>query len=1409
MQIVEKHCCGGMKLIIVEPDIKDLRALLKNVGGLSNLNIPEDSKIHRIEIKDDEITLIVDKHPSNFEPFLKWLKKYFGIDVKLLVFNGDNKFVDSISDSPALTVIKMWKDICREINGSIPYFNSSFKPKMKDERTIVLEVSNGFLKDRFEMKKEIFLQNIKKLVSDQVEIVFEVVPIVPDEIQVDDYQKDKNELIEKDSNITNSIDNSPELPLEVPLIPTELVAEKKVEVCGEIFKIEKFRDTYYVSITDFKDSITCTVKEKQFESAKVNIGHGVRVSGVVFYDSYRKEHLVRVSRISKVALKKRIDLSTEKRIELHLHTKMSAMDSVVDVDELIKTLKSWGHEAVAVTDHGVTQAFPELYEKAKANGIKPIFGMEGYLIDDISSPINNLKEDASIDEVDYVVFDLETTGLDPYSSEIIEIGAVKIRKGKEIGEFHALIKPEGKISEASSEITGITMEDLKEQPSLNEVLPEFLEFVGDSILVAHNANFDYRFIRHSIRKLFDQKWERCYIDTLALSKALLDIKRHNLGSVAEELKLGDFRHHRALDDARITSKIFLDFLRRLKIRGIENLSQIATLRGERNFRSEARFHITILVKNKKGLKTLYELVSKSHLEYFYSVPRIPKSLISSKKEGLLLGTACISGELASQYLGGASVKELEEIITLYDFIEVMPLDVINEEDDKVNRDTLKQMYKDFYKFSKRFNIPMVMTGDVHFINPEDAKIREILMAAQGRTDYMQPALYLRTTEEMLEAAMEIFEDEKIAREVVIENPRKILQQIDDIMLLEKKLHPPIIEGADEIVREKALSKAKELYGDPLPEIVSKRLNKELDEIIGNGYAVLYLIAQKLVEKSNSDGYVVGSRGSVGSSLVATLLGITEVNPLPPHYYCPECSYSEFITDGSYGSGYDLPKKLCPKCGKPLKSDGQDIPFEVFMGFKGEKVPDIDLNFSGEYQSTAHKFIEELFGKDHVFRAGTISTIASRTAYGFVKKYEEMTEKTIRPTEIDRLVNKITGVKRTTGQHPGGLMIVPKNMDIHDFTPVQYPANDKNSDTITTHFDYNSIHDDLVKLDALGHDDPTFMKMLADLTGVDPMTIDMNDEKTLSIFSSTKALGVRPEAIDSRVGTFGIPEFGTQFVRQMLEETKPSTFSDLVRISGLSHGTDVWLNNARDLIMSRQATLKDVIACRADIMNYLIKKGIDELLAFKIMENVRKGKGLTEEMEKEMVKHKVPKWFIDSCKKIKYLFPKAHAVAYVSMAYRIAYFKVHYPLEFYAAYFTIKGDEFNPSIVLKGKKAIKERLAQLAATQSKSVKEKAEETNLYLALEMMERGYNFLPIDLDKSDVKVFKIEENSLRIPLNKIPGLGEKSASAIVAARENKKFTSIEDLRKRSGITQANVEEMKKLGMLKKLPEFDQIQMF
>jgi len=878
----------------------------------------------------------------------------------------------------------------------------------------------------------------------------------------------------------------------------------------------------------------------------------------------------------------------------------------------------------------------------------------------------------------------------------------------------------------------------------------------------------------------------------------------------EKLGLGPFRHHRALDDARVTAQVFLRFVEMMKKIGITKLSEIENLKDTIDYTALKPFHCTILVQNKKGLKNLYKLVSDSYIKYFYGVPRILKSALIENREGLLVGSACISGELGRAALEGASDSELEEIAKFYDYIEVMPLDVIAEDEEDLDRERLKEVYRRLYRIAKKLNKFVVMTGDVHFLDPEDARGRAALLAPQGNRNFEnQPALYLRTTEEMLEKAMEIFEDEEIAREVVIENPNRIADMIEEVQPLEKKLHPPIIENADEIVRSLTMKRAYEIYGDPLPEIVQKRVERELNAIINHGYAVLYLIAQELVQKSMSDGYVVGSRGSVGSSLVANLLGITEVNPLPPHYRCPECKYFKVVEDDRYGAGYDLPDKKCPVCGAPLRKDGHDIPFETFMGFEGDKVPDIDLNFSGEYQERAHRFVEELFGKDHVYRAGTINTIAEKSAVGYVRSYEEKTGKKLRKAEMERLVSMITGVKRTTGQHPGGLMIIPKDKEVYDFTPIQYPANDRNAGVFTTHFAYETIHDDLVKIDALGHDDPTFIKMLKDLTGIDPMTIPMDDPDTLAIFSSVKPLGVDPVELESDVGTYGIPEFGTEFVRGMLVETRPKSFAELVRISGLSHGTDVWLNNARDWINLGYAKLSDVISCRDDIMNFLIHKGMEPSLAFKIMENVRKGKGITEEMESEMRKLKVPEWFIESCKRIKYLFPKAHAVAYVSMAFRIAYFKVHYPLQFYAAYFTIKGDQFDPVLVLRGKEAIKRRLRELKAMPAKDAQKKNEVSVLEVALEMILRGFSFLPPDIFKSDAKKFLIEGNSLRIPFNKLPGLGDSVAESIVRAREEKPFTSVEDLMKRTKVNKNHIELMRSLGVLGSLPETEQFTLF
>ncbi len=1182
----------------------------------------------------------------------------------------------------------------------------------------------------------------------------------------------------------------------------------EVSIVGEIFKIEERtgkRRSILLYITDKIDSIVVRIPDKFVGnvSGKLSIGDVVVATGILSSDpSMAGDPVLFAKGLAVSEMERRIDKSKIKRVELHAHTKYSDLDSVLNLKDYVKRLKEWGHKAAAITDHGNVQGIIEFYHIAKSAGIKPLFGMEGYMVNDVE-PIYRGNLDGDLLKTSYVVLDLETSGLDPARSEIVEIGAVKIENGKVVDEFQSLVKPKMGMSEISERITGITDEMLKDQPPIEEVLPKFLEFLGDSVIIAHNASFDYRFIRYWVKKITGEDFEKPFIDTLSLSRALLTMSSYSLDKVASKLKLEKFQHHRAMDDARITAKIFLRFMEMLRSIGVKRLSEIDKLRKDIDVKSIRPNHVTVLVKNKKGLKNLYKIVSESHIKYFHNVPRIPKSLLNSLREGLLIGSACMSGEVVEAVLDGASDSEIEEIMKFYDFIEIMPLGNFPEKD----RERMKEVYKIIYKKAKELGIPVVMTGDVHFLDPEDYKFRMALLSPQKNERLDQPELYLRTTDEMLDEAMKIFDNEDIAKEVVIDNTIKIADSIEEIQPLEGKLHPPIIEGAEEEVRNISMKRAKEIYGEPLPDLIDKRLEKELDAIIGHGYAVLYLIAKKIVDKSKKDGYVVGSRGSVGSSLVAHLLGITEVNPLPPHYVCPKCKHVEFVE--GYGSGYDLPEKKCPICGTDMNRNGQDIPFEVFMGFKGDKVPDIDLNFSGEYQERAHRYIEKLFGKDHVYRAGTISTVAERSARGYVRSFEEKTGIQLRRAEFERIAMGIAGVKRTTGQHPGGLMIIPKDHEVYDFTPVQFPANDKKSKVLTTHFAYEHIHDDIVKLDALGHDDPTFIKHLHEITGIDPMSIPMNDPETLEIFSSVKPLGIDPKDLGTDVGTLGIPEFGTKFVRGMLQETRPKSFAELVRISGLSHGTDVWLNNARDWINSGVATLSSVISCRDDIMNFLIQKGLEPSTAFKIMEKVRKGKGITEDDEKAMKSVGAPKWFIESCKKIKYLFPKAHAVAYVSMAFRIAYFKVHYPLAFYSAYFSIKGDEFNVDAILGGEENIKRRLSILYSMTDKDVQDKNEETVLEVALEMTLRGYGFLPPDLKKSDSKKFLIEGNKLRIPFNKLPGLGTNVAESIVKARSEKFFSSVEDLIRRTKVNKTHVEVMKRYKVLDGIPDTDQITLF
>ena len=1268
-----------------------------------------------------------------------------------------------------------------------------------------------------EFAKERVKSKIKKLAPD-IKRRFNEIPKIKLIIDNDYFKKlekkiPKKPVISIKSTMKVEVDSNEEgtifgrKPKKNVLYPSSsLVPKSEISIAGRIFKIEERKRSILLYITDKVDSIIVRVNEKNMEKVINALSENdyIVATGLLDYDpTVANGELVLIAKgISKGVPEERMDTSEEKRVELHAHSKYSDLDSVLDIKEYVKTLSKWKHKAAALTDHGNVQGIIEFYKEAKSAGIKPIFGMEGYIVNDVED-IYHGEYDGDIEAQEFVVVDLETTGLDVERSEIIEIGAVKIINGKEVATYQTLIKPKRGISKISERITGISEEMLKDKPTIEEVLPEFVDFLGDAIVVAHNANFDYRFLRSWIKKILGKDLKNPYIDTLSLSRALLTMSSYSLDKVASKLRLGGFTHHRAMDDAAITAKIFIKFLSMVKQLGIKKLSDFNKLKEKMDVKAVKPNHATILVKNKEGLKNLYKLVSLSHIEYFHSTPKIPKSILNKHRKGLLIGSACMRGEVVDAILDGANDEEVEEIMKFYDFIEVMPLDVYKES----MRERMKEIYKKIYDLAKRLEIPVVMTGDVHYLDPEDKKIRMALLAPQKNIETDDSNLYLRTTDEMLKSAMEIFDDENIAREIVIENPNKIADLIDDIKPVEGKLHPPIIEGADEEVRMIALKKAKEIYGDPLPELVEKRLDKELNAIINHGYAVLYLIAKRIVDKAREDGYVVGSRGSVGSSLVAHLLGITEVNPLPAHYVCSKCHYVEFHPE--YGSGYDLPSKKCPHCGAELLRNGQDIPFEVFMGFEGDKVPDIDLNFSGEYQERAHRFVEKLFGKEHVYRAGTISTIAERSARGFVKSFEEKTGRTLRKAEFDRLVMGVTGVKRTTGQHPGGLMIIPKDKEVYDFTPIQYPANDKKAGVFTTHFAYEHIHDDIVKLDALGHDDPTFIRHLKDITGIDPMTIPMNDPDTLKLFSSLEPLGIKPDELGFDVGTLGIPEFGTKFVRNMLMETRPKSFAELVRISGLSHGTDVWANNARDLIDAKVATLSDVISCRDDIMNFLIEKGMEPKKAFKIMEKVRKGKGLTDEDISDMKNVGTPDWFIESCKKIKYLFPKAHAVAYVSMAFRIAYFKVHYPLAFYSVYFSIKGGEFNLDAILGGKERIKARLAQLRAMTDKDVQEKSEETLLEIALEMILRGYDFLPPDIEKSDATKFVIEGNKLRIPFNRLPGLGDSVAESIVSARNEKEFSSIEDLMKRTKVNKAHIEIMRKYKVLKDLPETSQFSLF
>jgi DNA polymerase-3 subunit alpha (Gram-positive type) len=1120
---------------------------------------------------------------------------------------------------------------------------------------------------------------------------------------------------------------------------------------------------------------------------------------------------LRVQEIMQIPKKLREDTATVKRIELHLHTQMSSMDSVLSLDAAVKTAKRWGHKALAITDHGVVQAFPAAVEAGRKAGVKIILGMEAYLVPDEASIVSG-ETDIGFDGP-FVVVDLETTGFDPSAERITEIGAVRVVNGEVTERFNTFVNPGKPIPANVSHLTGITDDMVKDAPGEGEALARFQQFAGADVLVAHNSAFDMAFIR-TRGAVSGLMFPNPVLDTLALSRALYpDMRRHKLDTMAKKLGVKLEGHHRAVNDAEATAKIFT-------IMGAETGRRhgkvaISQLNGLFSGSGEGReHHAVLLVQNRTGLVNLYRLVSLSHLEHFKSRPRIPKSVLAAHREGLLVGSACEAGELYQALLNGQE-KEAEAIAAFYDYLEIMP-DGNNQFLLRSGRirdaEGLHDVTRKIVALGKKLDKPVAATGDAHFLEPGDECFRRILQAGQGYSDAdAQAPLFFRTTDEMLEEFAWL--GPELANEVVITAPEAIAATIGEVEALPPyRLYAPKVDGAEDFIVSESWKNAKAIYGDPLPRIVEDRLNKELGSITKYGFAVLFWTAQELVKRSHQDGYLVGSRGSVGSSFVATMTGITEVNPLPPHYICPDCKHSDFDVDAqAVGCGPDLPEKDCPVCGARYRRDGFDILFEVFLGFEGDKVPDIDLNFSGDNQPTMHKFTEEIFGAGNVFRAGTISTIAERTAFGYVLKYMEERGRTVPNAEIERLASGCAGVKRTTGQHPGGIIIVPKEHEIYEFTPIQHPADDRESGTVTTHFDFDSLHDRLVKVDILGHDDPTMLKMLKDLTGLDPVTIPIDDPDTMALFTSTASIGVTPGQIGCDMATYGVPEFGTKFVRGMLDDTRPTTVSELVRISGLSHGTDVWLNNAQDLVLNGTATLKQIICARDDIMLYLISKGVAPKMAFDTMESVRKGKGLKPDMEKAMLAHDVPQWFVDSCKKIKYLFPKAHAVAYVTMGLRVAYYKVHYPREYYATYYTVRADDFDASVMLDDYAKIRQAVAELDSQENKlPVKEKNKLTILQIVLEMQARGIRFTNIDIYKSDPVRFLITpEGTIRPPLNALPGLGGAAAVNIAGARAAGPFISEEDLKKRAGISSAVMEVLRQFRCLDGIPKQNQVSLF
>lgn len=1278
-------------------------------------------------------------------------------------------------------------------------------------------------------RKEEIRQIEKKAIQEQNEIAAKAAAKVPTIPEKTDFPKRGNGGFSR--NKTREIKGSP-----IPMKDfAEIMEEDTCIVEGEIFSLEdrelstgNILKTLW--ITDESNSLTAKLFLKKDEVLEIAKNDYVRIEGKVQIDTYaQNEKIIMIQAINRLERKKtkKEDLAEEKMVELHTHTKMSEMVGVTEVGDIIKRAKQYGHSAVAITDYGVVHSFPGAHKAAKEAGIKAILGCEAYMIDDTLPIVHNLKEDQDLEKASFVVYDLETLGFNSHEGKIIEIGAVKIVEKRIVDRFSQLVNPGQSIPQNIVDVTNITDSMVQNEPNIEEVLPKFLDFIEGSILVAHNADFDIGYLKQQCKQQGYSDFNPSFIDTLQMAKDLYpELKQFGLGPLNKKLGLSLENHHRAVDDCQATGNMFLIFLDKYLDQGIHKLSEMQGAFPVNTKKQNTR-NVMLLVKDRVGLENLNRLVSDAHLYHFGNrKPRVLKSNLEKYREGLIVGCSLTGhsindSDLFHDYSTG-NVERIPKKISFYDYIELLPRQAYTENIEYngtgliSGNSYIEKMNQYFYDLAKEKGILVTGSSNVHYLDPEEAKIRTILLYGSGmvhgakayKTDN---GFYFRTTGELLEEFSYL--GEEAAKEILIQNTNAIAEKIEVIKPIPDGFYPPSIDNAEETVREMTYEKAYRIYGNPLPEIVEKRLERELNAIIGNGFSVLYLSAQKLVKKSLDNGYLVGSRGSVGSSLVAFMMGITEVNALYPHYICtnPDCKHVEFIE--REGVGIDLPEKKCPKCGQMYKRDGYSIPFEVFMGFNGDKVPDIDLNFSGEYQSEIHRYCEELFGKENVFKAGTISTLAEKNAAGYVKKYFEDNGMSISQAEVMRLAKKCEGAKKTTGQHPGGMVVVPSDHTIFEFCPVQKPANDENSDSITTHYDYHVMDEQLVKLDILGHDDPTTIKLLQEYTGLDIYEIPLSDPDTLKIFSSTESLGVTPQQIGSEVATFGIPEFGTPFVRQMLLDTRPTTFAELVRISGLSHGTDVWLNNAQDFIRQKQATLSEVITVRDDIMNYLIDQGIEKGTAFKIMEFVRKGKPSKDpegwKKYSDLMKEKhVKDWYIESCRRIKYMFPKGHAVAYVMMAIRIAYFKVHYPLAFYAAYLSRKAEDFNFETLGTPEKA-RIRLEELSKEGKLDVKKKAEQALCEVMIEMEARHIELLPIDLYHSSGKKFLIQGDKIRVPLIALAGLGGAVIDNILEERQKESFISIEDFKKRTKVSQTIVEKMKDLKIIENMNETNQISLF